>query len=124
MARRLDVEGERDPLSAAVAYWSVVAARGAGDPEHAWDLAVAAWMRAPLSDDSVALRRDLDRLVLGVVHAQRVALDAVLEGRRDPGDLRLEVGAQPLEDLLARARESTRVVGVSESLQGVHGGEH
>ena len=46
--------------------WPEMAAlRGAGDPERAWDAAVAGWVRAPLSGVSAAsLRADLDRLVL------------------------------------------------------------
>ena len=68
MARRLEKELERDPSSGPSAYWSVVAARGAGDPEHAWNLAVAAWVRAPVTGDPAGLRDDLDRLVLqGVI---------------------------------------------------------
>lgn len=56
------------PFAAAPAYWVAVALRGAGDPERAWDAAVAAWVRAPLSGDRAAtLRADLDRLVLDAV---------------------------------------------------------
>jgi hypothetical protein len=68
MTRRLEKELERDPSSGPGAYWSVVAARGAGDPEQAWNLAVAAWVRAPVTGDPAGLRDDLDRLVLqGVI---------------------------------------------------------
>jgi hypothetical protein len=58
----------RHPTAAAPAYWVAVALRGAGDPERAWDAAVAAWVRAPLTGDSAAtLRADLDRLVLDAI---------------------------------------------------------
>jgi hypothetical protein len=60
--------GER-PGSAAASYWLVAAMRGAGDLQAAWDAAEAAWVRAPLAPDhGVALRADIDRLVLtGIV---------------------------------------------------------
>ncbi|MGH9221171.1 MAG: hypothetical protein ACRD1W_17830, partial [Vicinamibacterales bacterium] len=61
MAREL----ARQPGSAAAAYWVVVGTRGAGDPQAAWDAAVAGWVRARFAGGrSATLRADLDKLVL------------------------------------------------------------
>ena len=81
MARRLERELERDPSSGSGVYWGVVAARGAGDPEHAWNLAVAAWVRAPVTGDPAGLRDDLDRLVL-----QGVIPDLASRRTQEPAD--------------------------------------
>ena len=55
------------------AYWTVVALRGAGEPERAWDAAVAGWVRARLiGDRAPTLRADLDRLVLNGIIPDRV----------------------------------------------------
>ena len=65
MQRRLEEELDKGATSAPASYWSVVAAWGGGDPERAWDLAVASWVGAPLAGlDRDRLRTDLDRLVL------------------------------------------------------------
>ncbi|HSL24053.1 MAG TPA: hypothetical protein VK886_21145 [Vicinamibacterales bacterium] len=65
LGARLEQELERDPTLGAAAYWRVVAARGAGDLDEAWDAAHAAWVRAPLAPDRGAqLRADLERIVL------------------------------------------------------------
>src|ERR1043166_4805679 len=45
-------EVRRDPGNAPANYWLAVAARAAGDADMAWDAAVAAWVRAPLSGAS------------------------------------------------------------------------
>ena len=45
------------------AYWLAASARAQGDVQGAWDAALAAWVRAPLSDRAAALRADLDLLV-------------------------------------------------------------
>lgn len=72
LARAQAVLSESPGLSAP-AYWMVVAARSLGDPTRAWDAAVAAWVRAPLTDDrAAALRGDLDRLVLEAIIPERV----------------------------------------------------
>ena len=81
MARRLERELERHPSSGSGVYWGVVAARGAGDPEHAWNLAVAAWVRAPITGDPAGLRDDLDRLVL-----QGVIPDLASRRTQEPAD--------------------------------------
>jgi len=65
LAERMRDELAAHPTAAAPAYWVAAALRGAGEPERAWDAAVAGWVRAPLSGVSAAsLRADLDRLVL------------------------------------------------------------
>jgi hypothetical protein len=61
MAREL----QRDPGSAAAAYWMAAAARVEGDLERAWDAALAAFVRMQfMPDRGAGLRPDLDRLVL------------------------------------------------------------
>jgi hypothetical protein len=62
----------RVPGSASATYWLVVAYRSLGDSGHAWDAAVAGWVRAPLAEDQGAsLRADLDRLVLQAIIPER-----------------------------------------------------
>jgi hypothetical protein len=61
---RMREELGRRPTSATAAYWSIVAARGQGDLQAAWDAAQAGWVRAPLTPDhGAALRGDIDRFV-------------------------------------------------------------
>jgi hypothetical protein len=65
LADRMRAELSRTPSSASATYWLVVALRGAGDVNGAWDAAVAAWARARLiGERAPSLRADLDRLVL------------------------------------------------------------
>ena len=53
------------PAAGAAPYWLVVAYRALGQTTRAWDAAVSAWMRAGLAGEgSVALRADLDKLVV------------------------------------------------------------
>ncbi len=60
------------PDSVTAAYWIAAAARGQGDLQGAWDAAQAGWVRAPLaSERGVALRDDLDRLVLRALVPER-----------------------------------------------------
>jgi hypothetical protein len=69
---RMHDELELDAGSAVANYWLAVAARGAGDLEGAWDLAVAAWVRASLTPEgSKSLRADLDRLVTEALIPER-----------------------------------------------------
>jgi hypothetical protein len=64
VVERMERELGRNPGSATAGYWVVAAARLTGALDRAWDLAVAAWVRAPLARDRAAsLRNDLDRLV-------------------------------------------------------------
>lgn len=72
LSRRLARELERDPALGSAAYWQVVAARGAGNLDGAWDVAHAAWVRAPLAlDRGAALRADLDRIVTQALIPER-----------------------------------------------------
>jgi hypothetical protein len=64
-------ELERDPLSRPTAYWVVVAARGAGDFEMAWNAAFAGWIRAGAQGDGTQLRSDLDRFVTQTLIPER-----------------------------------------------------
>ncbi|MGH9174957.1 MAG: hypothetical protein ACRD1H_11395, partial [Vicinamibacterales bacterium] len=73
LADRMRQELARYPASAAACYWSVAGLRGAGDPEGAWNAAVAGWVRARLMGErAVSLRADLDRLVLQGIIPDRV----------------------------------------------------
>jgi tetratricopeptide (TPR) repeat protein len=64
LADRMDAELARHPGSRAAAYWLVVALRGEGQLERAWQAAIASWARARLAGDAAGdLRADLDRLV-------------------------------------------------------------
>ena len=69
LAGRLETALGQDAVSAAGTYWLVVAARGAGELQRAWDLGVVGWVRAPRTGSSrETLRSDLDRLMLqGVI---------------------------------------------------------
>jgi tetratricopeptide (TPR) repeat protein len=72
LSARMAQEIARDPGSAPAGYWLAASARGAGDPERALNEATAAWVRAVLvSDGGVALRADLDRLVVGGILPDR-----------------------------------------------------
>ena len=64
-------ELERDPLSRPTAYWVVVAARGAGDFDGAWNAAVTGWIRAGSQPDGHQLRSDLDRFVTQTLIPER-----------------------------------------------------
>jgi hypothetical protein len=69
---RMEQELRQDPGSAVANYWLVVAARGRGDLDGAWNSAVAAWVRATLAMDSApSLRADLDRLVMQALIPER-----------------------------------------------------
>ncbi len=61
----------RDPLSRPTAYWVVVAARGAGDFDGAWNAALAGWIRAGAHPEGVELRADLDRFVTQTLIPER-----------------------------------------------------
>ena len=77
LAKRLTDELERDPTLGTAAYWQVVAARGQGDVDRAWELAHAAWVRAPLMQDRGAqLRADLDRIVTQALIPERARRSA------------------------------------------------
>jgi hypothetical protein len=71
MQAAVRAELERNPLSRPAAYWSVVAARGAGDIESSWNTAVAGWIRAAGQPDGQQLRHDLDRFVTQTLIPER-----------------------------------------------------
>ena len=69
---RMEQELRIDPGCAPASYWLVVATRGAGDLDRAWDTAVAGWVRAALSPATAAsVRADLDRLVTQALIPER-----------------------------------------------------
>jgi hypothetical protein len=72
------------PGSAAAAYWLAASYRYLGDLTHAWDAAIAAWVRAPLAEDQgLALRADIDQLVLQAILPERVRLMASGDAERE-----------------------------------------
>jgi hypothetical protein len=74
---RMEEELAMRPDSGTAAYWLAAAARAQGDVQAAWDAALAAWVRAPLtSDRGVTLRGDLDRLVLRAIIPDRAKVTA------------------------------------------------
>ncbi|HEY2152268.1 MAG TPA: hypothetical protein VGH34_15775 [Vicinamibacterales bacterium] len=69
---RMEQELATHPGSGAAAYWLANAARLQGDLSAAWDAAQAGWVRAPLGNDhGVALRGDIDRLVVDAIVPDR-----------------------------------------------------
>lgn len=81
---RMEEELRRDPANPVANYWLAVAARGTGDPDRAWDVAIAAWVRSSVSPDrSDAVREDLDRLVAQALIPER----ARLRTGRDPQEV-------------------------------------
>jgi hypothetical protein len=73
LAERMRLELDETPTSPAASYWRVVALRGVGELQRAWDAAVAAWVRARLAGDrSPTLRADLDRVVTQGIIPDRV----------------------------------------------------
>jgi hypothetical protein len=84
IAERMEDEVRLDPGNAPANYWLAAAARGMGDLDRAFDVAVAAWVRARLSPDTTdGLRADLDRLVAQGVIPERSRV-------RPPRDLQTE----------------------------------
>jgi hypothetical protein len=74
---RMEEELAIHPASSTAAYWLAAAARGQGDIQAAWDAAQAAWVRSPLTTDKgVALREDVDRLVLRAIIPDRAKVSA------------------------------------------------
>lgn len=68
---------ERDPASSIAAYWVAAAARAQGDAKRAWEAALAAWVRAPLTrEGGASLRPDLDRLVTEAIVPERARSEA------------------------------------------------
>jgi hypothetical protein len=74
ISKRMSEEISLDAGSSAAGYWLAAAARGVGDSERALNEATAAWARAALAaDGGVALRADLDRLVVQGILPDRAA---------------------------------------------------
>lgn len=71
MLKAVRDELERNPLSWPASYWLVVAARGAGDLEGAWNAAVTGWIRVGSQQDGKHLREDLDRFVIQTLIPER-----------------------------------------------------
>jgi hypothetical protein len=69
---RAEREMARDIGAASASYWLAAGARGINDLPRAWGAAAAAWVRAAsFGPRGVALREDLDRLVLQVILPER-----------------------------------------------------
>lgn len=91
VAERMEIEVRVDPGSAPANYWLAASARGAGDLEHAWDAAIAGWIRAPLRPESAkSLRADLDHLVTQALIAERARMRATREQAETLSALRAE----------------------------------
>ena len=65
------VETDRNPLSRAAAYWTVVAMRGCGELDTAWNAAIAGWILSGAEPDGAQLRTDLDRFVVQTLIPER-----------------------------------------------------
>jgi hypothetical protein len=88
---RMEDELRLDPANPVANYWLAVAARGIGDPERAWDAAVAAWVRSSLSPATAeALRGDLDRLVTQALITERARLRPTRDQQDATAALRAE----------------------------------
>ena len=65
LGTRMMEELQRDETCGPASFWIAAAARARGDLERAWDAALAGWLRGVFAENGgVALRADLDRLVL------------------------------------------------------------
>ena len=83
LRERMADEVRRDAENPIANYWLVVAARGVGDVQGAWDQAVAAWIRARLIDGGAPdLRADLDRLMTQAVIPERARLQKDADAAR------------------------------------------
>jgi hypothetical protein len=71
MLTAVRAELERNPLSRPTSYWVVVAARGAGDFDAAWNSAFSGWIRAGAQPQGQELRGDLDRFVTQTLIPER-----------------------------------------------------
>lgn len=88
---RMALELASNPGSGAAGYWSVVAARGSGDPIAAWDAAIASWVRARLAGTRAAtLRADLDKLVLEGIIPDRARMAPSDRREQETSELRAE----------------------------------
>jgi tetratricopeptide (TPR) repeat protein len=60
-----------DPPSRAGTYWLVVASRGVGDLDGAWNAAIAGWIRAGSMQGGDQLREDLEQYMMQTVIPER-----------------------------------------------------
>jgi hypothetical protein len=91
IAARMDDELRQDPFNPIANYWLAVAARGSGDPERAWNVAVAGWVRSSLAPEKTkTLREDLDRLVAQALIPERAHLRPAKEQQEALATLRAE----------------------------------
>jgi hypothetical protein len=70
----MEEELQRDPSSRAATYWIVVASRGVGDLNRAWNTAVAGWIRAKGVARPQELRAELEQFVLYTIVPERAQL--------------------------------------------------
>jgi hypothetical protein len=88
---RMQEELRLDPFNPVAAYWVAVAARGIGDPERAWNAAVAGWVLSSLAPGKApGLREDLDRLVAQALIAERAHLRPAGQQQEAMATLRAE----------------------------------
>jgi hypothetical protein len=88
---RMEEELRRDPASAPAGYWIAAASRASGDLDRAWAAAMAGWIRATLARDrGVALRTDLDKLVMDGIIPDRAAKATARDRRQLQTALGLE----------------------------------
>ena len=64
-------ELERSPFSRAATYWTVVASRGAGDLDAAWNSAITGWIRMSGQGESKQAQTDLDTFVTKTLIPER-----------------------------------------------------
>jgi tetratricopeptide (TPR) repeat protein len=65
LVTRMEIEQAKNPDSRAASYWLAAGLRAQGELDRAWQAAIAAWVRAPITGARApALRVDIDRLVL------------------------------------------------------------
>ena len=89
--RRMQEELGQSPTSPAATYWTVVALRGAGEVQRAWDAAIAGWVRARLAGNrSPTLRADLDRVVTKGLIPDRVSVIAPDQREKAASQLRAD----------------------------------
>ena len=88
---RMQEELGTSPTSPAASYWTVVALRGAGELQRAWDAAIAGWVRARLTGNrSPTLRADLDRVVTQGLIPDRVRAIAPDQREKAASQLRAD----------------------------------
>jgi hypothetical protein len=78
------IELGRMPESVSASYWIAASYRYLGDLTKAYDSAVAGWIRAPFSEErGLALRADLDQLMIEAIIPERVRVLAASDADRE-----------------------------------------